>query len=185
MDKRVRYSLTAVRFSLMMGVGSALLRDRLDTSVLRPVDVPARLGMHLLGSVGSVSGPAGAELTFDERIARPMRGICAAMLAVHPEKEIRTRLITSPTPRNGKSSLAINLARTMASAGKRVLLVDGDNDGQAITRRFYLSGRPGLMELVDGTHSAGDMVHGNHLAQIHVLPAGRHDDRFDHRAGVA
>src|SRR4029434_1061909 len=86
--------------------------------------------------------------------------------------KVRTLVISSASPSEGKSTLCSNLAIALAEGGRRVLLVDGDlrNASQAVL--FGLSGPVGLSSVL----AAGEMVDGairrTTLANLHVMPAG-------------
>jgi receptor protein-tyrosine kinase len=114
----------------------------------------------------------------DVRLLEPLRGISAALLASSNAGKSHSRLITGPNARSGKSSLAMNLARSLASTGRQVLLVDADNAGQGVTREFELTDRPGLKELLEGTCRPEDAVHPGGAANLRVLPAGQRDAQF-------
>ena len=172
-DKRPKYVAAACFMSLMIGVGIALLRDRLDTSIHDPREVTRRLGVPLLGSVQYVPNCNGPVLAGDERILDPIRGISAALLTSSCNGRAHTRLITSPTVGSGKSSMAMNLARSLASTGRRVLLVDADNAGQGVTEAFELTGHPGLKELFEDTCHSDQTIYQSDIENLQILPAGQ------------
>ncbi len=177
-DRRLKYTAAACLMSLFFGAAAALVRHRCDTSIRDPAEVTERLSMPLLGSVQYVPNRNGVGLGSDERVLEPMRGIATALLVSSGTGQRHSRLITSPTARGGKSSLAINLARSLASTGRQVLLVDADNKGQGVTRAFETTGRPGLKELLDGTCPPEQAVHPSEVGNLKILPAGHHDERF-------
>lgn len=177
-DKRPKYGAVALIFSLMLGVGAAMLRHSLDTKFRSPVDVTGRLGVRVLGTIQRVPGIATLEAFDDVRVVEPIRGISTALLASADSRPCHIRLITSPTPQSGKSSMALNLARSLAATGRRVLFVDADNHGQGVTSRLGLSGRPGVKELLEGLCSAEDIVCPMDPGHLHVLPAGHCSHAF-------
>ena len=180
-DKRLKFIVAACLMSLFLGAGAALVKDRLDRSVRDPLEVGTRLGMPLLGSVQRVPGGNGLAMLHDKRVLEPLRGIAAALLSTSDQREHHRWLMTSPTARSGKTSMAINLARCLASTGRRVLLVDADNVGQGVTRSFELTGRPGLNELLSGaTTEDGAIVDGG-MEFLKVLPAGKREAVFGDR----
>jgi capsular exopolysaccharide synthesis family protein len=177
-DKRPKYAAVAILCSLMLGVGAALLRHNLDTRFRNPRDVTERLGIRVLGSIQRIPDIAVLEAWDDARIVEPIRGISTVLLASADGKTSHVRLITSPTARSGKSSMALNLARSLASTGRRVLLVDADNNGQGATSRLHLSEHAGLRELLEGMCSVEDVVCPTDPAPLQVLPAGQRCDAF-------
>lgn len=87
---------------------------------------------------------------------------------------IRTLLVTSPGPGDGKSITVANLALTMAQEfQRRVVLVDGDFRGSSIHSLFGLPGTPGLAELLAGEATLEDVM--VHLPdyRLTIIPAGR------------
>ena len=177
-DKRPKYAAVAVFFSLLLGGGVAMLRHRCDTRFRSPVDVTSRLGVRVLGSVQHVPDIQPLQASNDSRVVEPIRGISTALLVASNKKKSHARLVTSPTAQSGKSSMALNLARSLASTGRHVLLVDADNHGQGLTRRLNLSERLGLYEFLEGTSSAEETVCTPEALQFDVLPAGRRDEHF-------
>ena len=114
----------------------------------------------------------------DVRMLNPIRGISAALLASGSNGRPHSRLITSPTARSGKSSMALNLAKSLASTGREVLLVDADNTGQGVTRALELLGHPGLKELLEGVCQSDQAIYRNDVEDLQVLPAGKRVEHF-------
>jgi len=181
-DSRLKFSAIACMMSLCFGLAAALVRARLDTSIREPEEVVERLGVRVLGAVERVkrlpTRSNGMVNHLNEQLAGPMRGISAALLATSNKAGRRELLITSPTPGSGKSSMATNLARTLATSERRVLLVDADNNRLGVTREANLVDKPGLMEMMAGEATGKQIVYDTDLADLKVLPAGRHDPRF-------
>lgn len=73
-------------------------------------------------------------------------------------RTLRSVLITSATPNEGKTTTAANLARAMAEAGDRVVLVDCDLRRPALHEWFDLSNERGLTSLVVGDASLADSI---------------------------
>ena len=177
-DKRPKYSAAAMAMSLFLGGCVALLRHRLDHSLRSPHEITEQLGVRLLGSVAQIPGAAAAGHNHDHRMIEPIRGISTALLVHAGSRTTRTRLVTGPTPGTGKSTLAANLARSLASTGRHVLLIDGDNHGRGVSRRLELLDRPGLLELLLGTIAPKDAICSSKWKNLDVMPAGACDQRF-------
>jgi Mrp family chromosome partitioning ATPase len=84
--------------------------------------------------------------------AQCIHQIRAVLQASRPEARQGVYLVTSSTPGEGKTSVAVSLALSFAASGARTLLVDCDIVGQSITRGFGADSRPGLRDaLTRGT----------------------------------
>ena len=90
---------------------------------------------------------------------------------------IRSVLITSRHEQEGKSSIAINMMRTIASCGKRVVLVDADLRCSVLASRYKFSycqiENAGLAEYLAGMCPLESAVYETDLENAFVVPAGR------------
>lgn len=177
-DKRLEYTAAVFLMSLCLGAGAAVARQRFDSTIREPAEVAVRLGLPLLGSVQHVPDTSGIAWLGDERMLDRLRRISTALLASSRTRSIRSRLITSPTAKSGKSSLAMSLAQSLASTGRRVLLIDGDNSNQGVTCALEMTGRPGLKELIADKCQPEQAIHSCHVAGLQIMPAGRRDEAF-------
>ncbi|MCZ6603232.1 MAG: polysaccharide biosynthesis tyrosine autokinase [Planctomycetota bacterium] len=150
----------------MGGVGAALLIEFLDESVRTVEDVNSSLKLPLLGYVPRISGKTGDMMGRDlishrepkSTISEYFRTIRTGLLYSHPNGEVKSLVVTSAGPKEGKTTNAINLAITLAAGGSRVLLVDGDLRRSRIHKAFgadndrglatYLAGEAGFDEVV-------------------------------------
>lgn len=99
-----------------------------------------------------------------------------SMLFACSNGEVRTLVITSGLPGEGKTTNATNLAVTLAQGGRRVMLVDADLRRGRLAKLFGASREPGLVDVLEGTTSLEESVRwvevggGKHL---YLLPTGR------------
>lgn len=80
--------------------------------------------------------------------------------------------ITSPTPGDGKSTTAANLAISLGQIGKRVLLVDCDMRLPTVAAKFRVAGTPGLSDFLVGHARIEEVIRQSEKYNIHLLPAG-------------
>jgi capsular exopolysaccharide synthesis family protein len=92
------------------------------------------------------------------------------------EAGIRTFAISSPVKRDGKTTVAVNLAAALAlDYEEKVLLIDGDLRNPSVHRYLNLQGSPGLADFLGSNHHPAirDLVKDTFLPSLCVLPAGR------------
>jgi polysaccharide biosynthesis transport protein len=105
--------------------------------------------------------------------AESYRNLRSALLFLAVEGERpKVLLITSALPNEGKSTVAANLARTLALGGARVLLVDGDLRKGTLHKIMGLQPGPGLSELLRKPEDLDQMLQSNSLPNLLFLPAG-------------
>ena len=90
---------------------------------------------------------------------------------------IRSVLVTSRHEQEGKSCVAINMMRTIASCGKRVVLVDADLRCSVLGSRYRFAyekeGGKGLAEYLAGMCPLEDVLYQTNLDNASIIPAGR------------
>ncbi len=112
---------------LLLGILLALLFEQLDTYVRTPEALTQLLGLPVLATISQaepkedVINPTGRNANVEPyRILRTNISFSAI------DKPLRTLIVTSASPRDGRSVIAANLAIFMARAGKNTLLIDAD-----------------------------------------------------------
>jgi succinoglycan biosynthesis transport protein ExoP len=182
-----QYLLLGAVLGLMLGGGLALLAEMSDRSFRSPDEIRRRLGVQVLGHVPRVQT--------DLPPTRPSQAgldpiLVAALRPISPESEayrvIRTKLyfstrgrdhqviqVTSPGPGDGKSTLAANLAISIAQSGKRVVLVDCDFRKPRVHKLFKLpSPEVGLASVMAGDAKLSAAVRPSEVENLSLLPCG-------------
>jgi len=89
------------------------------------------------------------------------------------DKSLRSLIITSPLPEEGKSTVAANLAVVMAQSGRNVILVDADMRKPAMHNIFGLRGRSGLSRLfIPSEMSFDEVIQSTNIQNLWVVAAG-------------
>jgi polysaccharide biosynthesis transport protein len=120
--------LMGLLFGLMLSVGSIVAWQYLDTSVKSVEDLESRMGVPLLTMV-----PKFSEET-RKVSAEAFQTLRTALVYASENQQNNVILITSASPKEGKTSVAANLAKTLAANGERVLLMDCDLRKPSIQR---------------------------------------------------
>ena len=172
-DKRVKVQAASLIGGLFLGIFLALVVDKFDKRLRNPRDIEPLLGAPMLGMIPRIQelkrakGDGARGL-----IAEEFRLIRTQLLFGNPSLQHKTLCIASPQPGDGKTSLAVNLAISLAKAGRRVLLIDGDLRKPDIHRIFNVPETPGLAELIQHTADATTAVRKTDIEMLDVLPAG-------------
>ena len=89
-----------------------------------------------------------------------------------PAPGVRTLLVTSSVANEGKSTIAANLAATLAETGARVVLVDTDLRRPTVAPLLGIEGAAGLTTVLLGRASVADVVQDWGTSGLHVLTSG-------------
>jgi polysaccharide biosynthesis transport protein len=117
-------------------------------------------GTHLLGADG-VPGSA----------AESYRTLRTALRFIEPDDPLRSLVITSASPGDGKTTTAANLALTLAAAGEQVILADADLRQAGLARLLGLEGSVGMTDVFSGEVPLEDALQ-PYRDNLWVLPAG-------------
>ncbi len=187
--------LLAMVLGLMLAIGVTLLSDSMDSTVRDPEMVSAVMGSEVLGMLPKVRGAAGSlvptmllesgansrALVRSADVAqRPainylesVKTLHASLVLADVEQRIRSMMVTSAAPAEGKSTVATAIAISHAGKGKRVLLIDGDLRRPSLADKLKISSRQGLVDVCLKGASWRDVVHSMaELPTLHVLPTG-------------
>jgi capsular exopolysaccharide synthesis family protein len=150
----VRRQTTAIAMGgFIIAVLLVLGVEALNPGLSDPEQIQTEMGMHALGILPLSPGKTVAH---DLPLDQPQSGYVEALNTLKvslsltdPDREPRVIQVTSSLPEEGKTTLAISLARVLSSKGENVILVDGDLRRSAIERKLGIkAGGKGLTDLV-------------------------------------
>ncbi len=196
---RLRVNLTISALAgLLLGLVIALLVEFSDRTIKTQEDVEA-LGLPFLGVLPTFDASHVNSYTYGRRrrgkappraagrgpnpdlfveeyptslVAESCRSIRTNLLFMSADDPVKRILITSPSPQEGKTSVAANLASVMARAGARVLLVDTDMRRPTIHRVFHQSPRMGLASYLIGESTLEESVLSTPVENLDILVCG-------------
>jgi protein-tyrosine kinase len=122
-----------------------------------------------------------AMLFFDGDDTRPgteeFRTLRSRLYAVREVKQLRTILVTSALPKEGKSFTAANLAQAMVRQhGRRVLLIDCDLRAPRLHQLLGASGTPGVTDYLQGESDEFSIMQCGPLENLFFIPSGQQSD---------
>jgi capsular exopolysaccharide synthesis family protein len=175
----VRNMALALLIGLLGGVGLAFAAEALDQTITSQQQIEERLGLTFLGIIPSIErakdGSAQDLVVHTEpksAVAECLRAVRTNLLFMSPEKPLKTIMVTSPGPQEGKTTTATSLAITMAASGNRVLLVDADMRRPRIHRIFGIANGAGLSSLILGEGTLTGLALATVVENLFVLPCG-------------
>jgi capsular exopolysaccharide synthesis family protein len=164
---------------LAISVGFAMLLELADKSVRTARDVQ-RQAIPVLGTIPA-SEDEEIEITHVETVcidasqsilAEAFRNLRANLFFTAPADQQGVLLVTSPSGGNGKTTVATNLAISIALSGRRVLLVDANFRRPSLPRVFPGMRDDGLSNLLIGQCHLDDVVVPTSVPGLDVLSAG-------------
>lgn len=169
--------------SLLLGLGLALALvfgfEHLDNRIKLPDEIRTHLGLPFLGLLPEVrsrshstAGPFMANGGVAPDFVEAVRSLRTNVLFSFTRDGLRSVLVTSAGPAEGKTVVAANLAVALAQSGARVLLIDADLRRPALHQLFKRKREPGLTNLLVGNAKATDAVRGASVPNLWLLPAG-------------
>lgn len=105
-------------------------------------------------------------------IAESFRSLRTSVEHIMSKQDLRTILITSARPQEGKTTTAANLAISFAQIDKKVLLIDADLRKPSLHHVFNKPNRGGLCNLVSGQCSIQDVIRETYVDNLYVITSG-------------
>lgn len=174
-------TLLAALVGLLIALGIAYTLEYLDDTVKSSEDVEAATGLATLGTVIKMKGAGGrseiyrlATLLYPRGpAAEAYRTLRTNLEFAAVDEPVRTLLVTSSIPGEGKTTTASNLAVAFAQAGRRVILLDADLRKPGVHKVFDLPNVAGLTSLLRTDDVAiDDVVQATEEERLHVITTG-------------
>lgn len=182
----------ALLSSTVLALGAAVLSDAIDNTVRDPEQVARTLKTEVIGTLPVVKnwrgqlGPAAqkgdstALVAFTEgagdhahSYAEAIRTLRNSILLSDFDRRLRSLLVTSASPGEGKSTIAAHLASTHAQQHHRTLLIDADLRRPSVHKRFGITSTIGLSNALLGERDwRSAIVQPEEGLALDILPAG-------------
>lgn len=176
--------MLGVAAGLVLGVGGALLLEKLQNVFHSPEDVSDLVPGPLLGIIPRYNGTEPLRLGAIPETAEDLdpsalpfldafNALYANLCFEYAEGAVRSLVISSPTPGDGKTTTALYLAQAIAGMGRRVLLVDANFRHPQIHSRLNLPNSVGLSDLLRKQQDLEAVLQKSPLLEtLFVLTAG-------------
>ncbi|MEO6740004.1 MAG: polysaccharide biosynthesis tyrosine autokinase [Chthoniobacteraceae bacterium] len=175
----VRHLLTGLIGGLLLGIGILFLLDRSDDRLASSSEMIEQFNEAIVGQIPDVASSrtnVGLPLLQEDdqrfMFAEAFRSLRSSLIFMPNQTELKTLIVTSAIPNEGKSTITSNLAITMAAAGARVLLVDADLRRGDIAALFDIDGRQGLSNVLRGEVNWKTCIQKGPKESLHIIPRG-------------
>jgi len=190
---KTKYLVLGVFFGLLLGLGIAVVRDKLDNRIYKP-DQLRGLGYTVLGTVPNLKPLIKAENEGGEFVDREGERLATSLVTLlnplspiveayrhlrtniqfsRPDVVVQTIMVTSASVGEGKSTTATNLAVSMAEAGRRTLLIDADLRRPQVNELLGIDLGPGLVHFLLKEPDFDQQVVKSKIDNLYVMPAGK------------
>ena len=183
--------LVAFALGLLLALARAYLVEVMDTSVRSVGELERLIGVTALGFLPIIARGTGARRStrapakgedFDKdtfvidfpksTMAEACRSIRTNLIFMGSEQPLRSILVTSAGPREGKTTASVSLAAVMAQSGSTVVIVDGDMRKPRLHKVFGLDGSLGLSSVLMGEASLDDVIQATRVPDLYLIPCG-------------
>jgi capsular exopolysaccharide synthesis family protein len=157
------------------------VRDYFDTTIQNERDIHENLRLPLLGilphsrtsRLGKAPSLAKAPLLHPELpYVEFLQHLASIVHHVAQSESLRTILVTSACPKEGRSTLAVGMGIALAQRGQKVLLVDGDLRKPSLKQTFSLAGTEGFSGVLQTGGDPGEYIEQTEVENLFCLPAG-------------
>ena len=162
-----------------LGLGLVFALEFIDDSIRYPEDVQKSLNIEFMGVIPAANwDPLDLRThlisNIDQKsgLAEAYRNVRSALLVAGKERNVRTYVITSAVPKEGKTTTSLNIAVSLAQAGMRVLLVDGDMRRGELHKFFGLEGGRGLSDVLVGQAKPESVIQRTGLNNLDLVATG-------------
>jgi capsular exopolysaccharide synthesis family protein len=178
---RKRDISAGVTMGLLLGVVFAFVLEYLDSTVKTAEDIEMYVKLPFLGYVPSARREAKTEQDIDliahksprSRITEAYRSVRTSIIFSSPEdKPLKTILITSTSPQEGKTTISINLSIVFAHSNEKTLLIEGDLRKPRIARSFGIENTIGVSSYLTGNKELEEVIRSTFIPNLFIIPSG-------------
>ena len=177
--KKVRGLLIAAFLGLGFGLAIAFFFEYIDDSIKLAEEVERELQLPFLGMIPAAQwNPDDLSVHRLDRlkqqggVAESYRVVRSAIIFSTPREKLRSMLVTSAVPREGKTTTCVNLAIGFSQVEDRVLLIDADLRRGEVHKYFGFDKDKGLADILLGEATAEEVIKRGDVAKLDVITCG-------------
>lgn len=179
--RKMRDMLIAILFGTFAGIVASIFLEHLDLTVRTAEDVSHYLELPFLGYIPPADKEAVTE--YDKNtivagrprsvVAESYRNVRTSLLFAMPEdKPLKTILITSSLPQEGKTFVSSNLSLIFGHVNEKIVLVDTDMRRPKVHIGFNVEQKGGLSDYLAGNLKIEDILKNTPMHNVSIITAG-------------
>lgn len=176
--------LRTVIILLALACGSAVvfLLEMLHPGLRTPEEIEEYLGVSTIGLIPRTIKKK--QLPYDYILEKPNSSLAEAVNSLRvslmlsdPDKTVKSLIITSAVPAEGKSLLALCLGRNAANAGQKVIIIDADFRRPTIEKKLGIPAKAnGLTDIImSHNNKLTDFMYKDQKSNLFIMPKGNAD----------
>jgi tyrosine-protein kinase Etk/Wzc len=158
---------------IIFAFGLAFFTEYVDDTVKSPEDFDRYKEFTFLGLIPRFSKPKLiAELDVNDPVSEAYRAVRYGIKYASPDKPVKSFIITSSRPKEGKTLTAANLGISFSQTGLKVILVDTDLRRPYLHELFQKTNQVGLTEAIAGECTLEEAIRDTGIEGLSLLPSG-------------
>ena len=177
--KKMKGLMVAAFFGIGLGLALAFFIEYIDDSIKLAEEVERDLQLPFLGMIPAAQWSPDDltahrldKLKQQGGVAESYRVVRSAIIFSTPREKLRSILLTSAVPREGKTTTCVNLSIGFAQIEERVLLVDADLRRGEVHKYFEFEREKGLSDVLLGEMTPEQAVRHTNVPKLDVITCG-------------
>jgi tyrosine-protein kinase Etk/Wzc len=173
--KKIIIYLAAVFLALLIGIVYLTLRETLSGKVIFRSEIEEFTSVPVISEIIHVTKPNFFNKLGKKNkiaVAEQFRQLRMALKLYRKQAVKKHLLVTSSISGEGKSFVSTNVAKSLASSGKKIVLIDFDMRNPKTSSLFNLNNKAGIKEYLEDSRSAEDIIQKTEYENLFVIPAG-------------
>jgi len=172
-DRRIVFTAMALVMGLGMGGGAAFLRASRNQAIYTPKDMPHPMQAPFLGYIPVTRTRRSSDDEVSPAMIESIRFVRTALLSRLDGQGSTSVLVTSADAGTGKTTFTMMLGKSLAQAGKKVLMMDADFQKMNLTKRFNLLDKSGFLESLYCKSVDKRYIFPTETFGLSIMPAGK------------
>jgi polysaccharide biosynthesis transport protein len=160
---------------LLLSTGASYLIEYMANTLNTSQDVTHMLPYPIIGTIQEIKNNRSGMYTYEypfSVVSESFRSLRTNLEFSAVDKPVKTILVASPGVAEGKTTVASNLAFSIAQADKRVVLVGADMREPSLHTMLDITNKRGLSDVFRGSLTIEEVLQPLANGMVHVIPSG-------------